>query len=426
MRYFIFLLFVSILHLNTKAQTPDKYLGWDGWENNYQTINKILLTKDGNSIITAGEEQKIRFWDIKTGSLKKTYNEFSATALCADISLDGSKLAVAGGGDRIFIWDINKDSLLFKIGDFKNRIINSVQFNSDGKKVACCTNPGAAFIWNVSDTQVVKSFPTGNTSSDFILFNKDYSKILITGNYVSENLVVPRKYGSLDLFDINSGFKLNNYGEGNGAMLFNPECNILLISNSNFILFKKLDYFYKDTLIYKLKTEQEITCFALTPNGKYLATGGKSGNIKVWDFNTYQLTKTITFDHGYPLSIQFSGDGTKLISGGYGYKNIRIYDLSILKAEDNNSIPENYSLSQNYPNPFNPETKIEYSIPEKSFVSIKIFNVMGKEIDILVNETQSAGNYSTTWKPKSISSGIYYYLLKTERNTFVRKALFLK
>jgi photosystem II stability/assembly factor-like uncharacterized protein len=75
-------------------------------------------------------------------------------------------------------------------------------------------------------------------------------------------------------------------------------------------------------------------------------------------------------------------------------------------------LPYSFSVAQNYPNPFNPITMIRYSIPEKSDVTLKIFNLLGKEIDLLFNETKEAGTYEAVWNAENLPSGIYFYRLQ--------------
>ena len=90
-----------------------------------------------------------------------------------------------------------------------------------------------------------------------------------------------------------------------------------------------------------------------------------------------------------------------------------------------NSISE-YRLNQNYPNPFNPTTTISYTIPMTSNVSLKIFNVLGKEVATLVNETKSAGNYSINFNASGLSSGVYFYQLTTDNFTSTKKFTLMK
>ena len=75
----------------------------------------------------------------------------------------------------------------------------------------------------------------------------------------------------------------------------------------------------------------------------------------------------------------------------------------------NNIIPKGYSLSQNYPNPFNPSTIIRYGLPSESFVTIKIYNLLGQEINKLVHKIESAGYHEITFNSKKLASGIYFY-----------------
>ena len=78
------------------------------------------------------------------------------------------------------------------------------------------------------------------------------------------------------------------------------------------------------------------------------------------------------------------------------------------------TIAENFSLSQNYPNPFNPSTKINFSIPERSFVTMKVYDMLGKEVALLVNNNYSAGTYSVDMNAKGLSSGMYIYSIEAK------------
>ena len=95
------------------------------------------------------------------------------------------------------------------------------------------------------------------------------------------------------------------------------------------------------------------------------------------------------------------------------------------------SIPSEFNLSQNYPNPFNPITTINYQIPLDQKVMLKVYNLIGQEIITLVNKEQYAGNYSIIWNGKDkhnkqVSSGTYFYVLKTENHSISKKMLLLK
>jgi len=89
-------------------------------------------------------------------------------------------------------------------------------------------------------------------------------------------------------------------------------------------------------------------------------------------------------------------------------------------------LPDNYSLYQNYPNPFNPSTLIKYDIKKDGFVSLKVYNILGKEVASLVNEEKCAGRYEVEFNGSNLGSGIYYYRLQAGEYSETKKMLLLK
>lgn len=92
-------------------------------------------------------------------------------------------------------------------------------------------------------------------------------------------------------------------------------------------------------------------------------------------------------------------------------------------------VPFNFSLGQNYPNPFNPSTTIEYSIPSSDiihWVSLRVYNVLGESVADLVNEPQAAGRHSISFNAERLSSGMYFYTLRTHGSTLTRRLLLIK
>ncbi|MBZ0204204.1 MAG: T9SS type A sorting domain-containing protein [Ignavibacteria bacterium] len=93
---------------------------------------------------------------------------------------------------------------------------------------------------------------------------------------------------------------------------------------------------------------------------------------------------------------------------------------------DDLTIPKSYELSQNYPNPFNPSTTIEYSIPNNAEVTLKIYDILGKEVATLVNEFKSTGTYIVNWNASNYSSGPYFYRLTAGDYTQTKKMFLVK
>ncbi|MCL6097622.1 MAG: T9SS type A sorting domain-containing protein [Bacteroidetes bacterium] len=104
------------------------------------------------------------------------------------------------------------------------------------------------------------------------------------------------------------------------------------------------------------------------------------------------------------------------------------YPIQTASAVEKNDaiIPQEFSLSQNYPNPFNPATKISFTLPSSSNVSLKVFNTVGQEVSELVNGNLEPGNYSVDFNASKLSSGIYFYKLATNNFVQVKKMLLMK
>jgi hypothetical protein len=88
--------------------------------------------------------------------------------------------------------------------------------------------------------------------------------------------------------------------------------------------------------------------------------------------------------------------------------------------------PSNFHLSQNFPNPFNPATTISFSLPLKSFVTVNVFDILGREVSILVSEDLAAGTYSRQWNAATLPSGIYFYHIQAGSFTETKKCLLVK
>jgi Secretion system C-terminal sorting domain len=135
-----------------------------------------------------------------------------------------------------------------------------------------------------------------------------------------------------------------------------------------------------------IPTHGNITVTILPPTGQAPHIG------------TYFLVDDFTFD-GQPVSVE---------------------------KEIGENIPNDFSLQQNYPNPFNPSTNINFSVPEESFVTLKVYNVQGEEIADLVNENLSTGNYNVNWDASALPSGVYVYMLRAKDIYLSRKMILMK
>ena len=94
--------------------------------------------------------------------------------------------------------------------------------------------------------------------------------------------------------------------------------------------------------------------------------------------------------------------------------------------ESDGNLPAKYELYQNYPNPFNPTTKVSFVISHLLFVTLKVYDILGREVATLVNERRNPGKYDMIFDGSNLPSGVYFYRLQTERYTNTKKLILLK
>jgi Secretion system C-terminal sorting domain len=154
--------------------------------------------------------------------------------------------------------------------------------------------------------------------------------------------------------------------------------------------------------------------------------------IKTNDFGDTLWTKTFggsLQDNGRSV-LQTPDMGYIIVGDTYSYGG---YNVLLVKTtpegtkieQDKDIIALDYSLQQNYPNPFNPTTQIIYTLPHSNIVFLIIYDLSGKEVQTLVNEYQTVGNYSVDFDASNLSSGIYFYKLKVGNNFVATRKMIL-
>ncbi|MHB1688232.1 MAG: T9SS type A sorting domain-containing protein [Ignavibacteriaceae bacterium] len=151
----------------------------------------------------------------------------------------------------------------------------------------------------------------------------------------------------------------------------------------------------------------------------------------LWWYNptgsVYPLTQPVPENLAYSnTSLQSAGtDGFALGDLNWFPEQHNQWLVTDVKKEKGFA-PTEYSLDQNYPNPFNPSTFISYSLQKEGNVSLKVFNILGQEVNTLVNKVQTAGSYKVSFNANSLSSGVYFYTLSTNGFMQIKKMMLLK
>ena len=237
--------------------------------------------------------------------------------------------------------------------------------------------------------------------------------------------------GTLDMFggsfEYLGGYQLNNYAWNTGvpvdnASVFNPVYQYNAQHDGVFvdptiIVPVELASFSSEIVSDKVKlswstaTEVNNAFFELYRNNIKLAVIEGSGTTTERKYYTYVDENTVNGLYEYKL-YQQDYDGSR--------KKVGTIEVNL------NSEPVKFELSQNYPNPFNPATTISYSLPEGSFVSLKVYDVMGNEITTLVNKKQQSGKHQVHFDATNLATGLYLYQLQTDNIILTRKMMLLK
>ncbi len=176
--------------------------------------------------------------------------------------------------------------------------------------------------------------------------------------------------------------------------------------------------------------------------GYFTSAGGVSAN-RVARFNTQTNTWSSLgtgssngvnsgYDYGAVRALAVVGDevfvgGEFTLAGGIASTFIARWIGGATNVEPISiDMPSNYLLQQNYPNPFNPSTTISFSIPTSEFVTLKVYDLLGREIATLVNENLSAGSYSYNFDAKNLTSGVYLYKLQAGKYSEIKKMMLIR
>ena len=155
--------------------------------------------------------------------------------------------------------------------------------------------------------------------------------------------------------------------------------------------------------------------------------------LKDWSYPSISVSNYKTTSNVYAniTALRDSIPGTYVNANGNGESLAELY---YIRLSTNHTIgigneiinADDFSLEQNFPNPFNPVTNIKYSIAKEGFVKLAVYDILGNEIDVLLNQKQTSGKYELSWNAERFASGVYFYKLITNGFTQTKRMLLLK
>ena len=191
----------------------------------------------------------------------------------------------------------------------------------------------------------------------------------------------------------------------------------------------------------RLLTEMPNTAYLYSPNFEgdpvsdgerylYMISGIMPDPTTPSDYRMLLTSQTFNLAPGDSHTVAFGlvmGDGLSELQANSDTMKA-LFNQYVVGVNDKkiNPLPDKFSISQNYPNPFNPAARIKYSVPQTSMVQLKVFDVLGNEIETLVNEEKPAGVYELTWNAAGLPSGVYFYQIKAGSYVDTKKAILLK
>jgi hypothetical protein len=388
----VILLFVTLIMLltsNTWGQTTKIYVSDAG---NFQSPPWKILKFDENGqnpetfintnlawpqdIVFLEDQQVVLISNLNSGKISK-YN--SSTGEYIEDFATG-----IGGPTRM---KIGADSLLYVLQWSGNGKVWRYQL--DGTFVDEFTSVGVpqsiGIDWDGDGNLYVSSYG-GHTVRKFDQTGNDL------GLFVNSNLAGPTNIW----FDDNGDLLVTDYN-GTAVKRFN--------SSGTFV----------NNFLTGLSNAEGVDFF---PNGNILIGNGATHSVKMFDSNGNYIEDFIP-----------SGSGGLITPNA-----VVIRETNVLSVDENTLISSSFILEQNYPNPFNPSTKIKFTIPsviasrakQSQLISLKVYNVLGKEIATLVNEELSTGEHEVTFNASEYPSGIYFYQLKAGNLIETKKMILLK
>jgi hypothetical protein len=215
--------------------------------------------------------------------------------------------------------------------------------------------------------------------------------------------------------------RARNYGQTSNwsqVWSFTTTVPYISVSSPNGLLVWQRGFQYFIRWISNLKDKVRIELFRGT--GRLSMIKDSASNIGAYNWT---IPPTITPDTSYRIRITSVADSTLF---GMSAGSFSINSGSTGIVEKQSRVPVDFGLHQNYPNPFNPSTAIRYQIPIQTHVSLIVYDMLGREVSILVDAMQDPGYKTMQFDAGSLASGMYFYRLKTDSFVQTRKLLLLK
>jgi hypothetical protein len=315
---------------------------------------------------------------------------------------------------RVFLFSVGGDTVYFLNSDNNNNIsLKAADLNLN-------------VYWSINLTNIAPfGVPVIDNSNKIYLYTRDS----LLNRYI-------RCY----LPDGNIGwqYRIGSFGDFSSPSIdYGGNIILAVKSESLGIEVISLDYYGNENWITSIRLDQALADGSIITDAErkiYTVTEGYNGEsyLHCLDSNGDILWEVFAENHSYIGSPAINSEGTIYIGGynssfnPYHTKNLIAVSEHPLDVVIDDNIMTDFELLQNYPNPFNLFTKIKYSIPQPSYVVLKLYDILGNEIGTLVSEEKLSGVYEVEFNASNLSSGIYFYQLLAGGFLSTKKLVLLK
>ncbi|MCX6122267.1 MAG: T9SS type A sorting domain-containing protein [Ignavibacteriales bacterium] len=411
--------FIVLVFSIFTAITP-LFAQWTPINNNLGSLNITGVARVGTTIY-AGTSDKGIFSSTNNGDSWSTYSENGTLPSLNIFGLEGDVIT----GQNMFIYAQNGMALLqppiaLYVPPFVQTLANKDitlyrQYNNPSRRIVGTKNGGifftednTTFIWTEAT-----GIPAGASKNIRGFMSQDVSVLLIAG---TEN-------GAFKSTDRGSTWTEANTGLSGDALKINNIFSIFALTSNGLYLNLSLPTFTSWTPA--VATGDFRSCASDMISGQYYFFGNNVGTSI--NLNTFQIA-TIPLggiSGGVITSALLYGTNIFVGTETGGVFRVPISALTT-GVNERNELPNDFNLSQNYPNPFNPTTTISFSLPSKSYVSLKVFDALGREVSVLVSDEMAAGTYSKQWNANNLPSGVYFYRLQAGTFSETKKLILLR
>ena len=195
---------------------------------------------------------------------------------------------------------------------------------------------------------------------------------------------------------------------------------------------------FGDLNAFKMRSYPKVRFFGLPTNGSFPAPGSANevdGQWGTWYYDCVQgqmqsliNNEGLLMHKGFPVDeeVWLTRDGVAKGEDDVVERALAWVNTTNGVAEGGPQVPSHFTLSQNYPNPFNPSTTIKYELPRASLVSLKVYDILGREISVLVNEKKDAGVHEVKFDGSELASGVYFYRIQAGDYVATKKLVLMK